>query len=626
LKGSAGLPAHEYIDATNENDLKGKSINISDVSVFVRRYLLVIVTLFIAGGAAASFYAISSDPVYTARTQVLIEPNLSQALQQNSGVVTSLDTAQVESQIAVMRSEKIAAMVIAELDLGNDPDFLRSQGLSIVNRMARAVTAILRMLGLEEAPRPDFLAWTYSVEPVATPDDVGGLSEFERERFTIDLFHSSMEIRRVGVSYAVDIYFRSRDPALAADLANTTASMFIREQMETKAAATRAGGEWLEHRMGEMRTRMNHATRLAQEFRARHDYRVRPLDATDAPMDDTATLEELEVNADTYRQMYESFLVAYTNNVSNQSYPVADARIITPATEPLSASHPRKKLILAFGLMSGLMSGIGVAFFHNLLDRTLRSPRQISEELGLRCIGELPHQPGRNGGFGALDAVVATPHSWFSECLRRARAELANGSTPPRCIGVTSALPREGKATVACNLALLYAGAGHRTALVDADAEEALLSREMLAGSGHGEGASHLQDDPHPGKIVHQAFGTVDLLSNDLKKPLQGSHLPDLSAYDRVVVNLPPLAAGADQLRIAGALDGNLIVGEAGRTPLELVRELVMTLRSHNATILGLLLTKARRQSIRPYTDEMPGSRTKSSRRLTTPSFRRVHL
>lgn len=602
---------------------------IADVVAFLRRYLLLITVLCISGGLLAAFYALSSDPVYTARTQVLIEPNLPQTLQPQSGVVASLDTAQVESQIAVMRSEKIAAMVIDELDLMNNPDFFRLDDLSLVNRLARVVTAMLKMAGLEDMRRPGFLAWTHAVEPVSSPDEADSLSEFERSRFTIDLFHSSMEVRRVGVSYAVEIHFRSRNPELAADLANMTATMFIREQMETKAAATRAGGEWLERRMDEMRTRMNRSTRLAQEFRARHDYRVRPLEAGDMPLEEEeATLEELEVTADTYRQMYESFLIAYTNNVSNQSYPVADARIITMATKPLSASHPRKKLILAFGLLGGLMSGAGVAFLHNLLDRTLRSPRQIGQELGLRCLGELPPQPGKNNGFGAFDAVVATPHSWFSECLRRARTALGNGVSPPRCIGVTSALPNEGKETVACNLALLYASAGMRTVLVDADVEEPWLSRKILTnGREAGDGGPQRECPAPTGMIMRHAFGEVDLLPIDLAKRDRLAQLPDLSDYERVVVNLPPLAAGADKLRMAGALDGNLIIGEAGRVPLDLIRDLIVTLRTHDAPILGLLLTKARPYSIRPYTDETSGwSRAGAWRRLIASSFRRAGL
>ncbi|PJN94274.1 ATPase, partial [Amaricoccus sp. HAR-UPW-R2A-40] len=163
------------------------------------------------------------------------------------------------------------------------------------------------------------------------------------------------------------ISFRSRNPQLAADVANATADSFVREQIETKAAQARQGGEWLEQRMSEMRGKMNTATQIAQEFRSRHDYSVKPPGARlvngQILRDDEAaasqpTLEELEVTADTYRQLYESFLRAFTDNLSQQSYPVADARVITAATRPLAPSHPRKKLVLAFGLVAGLVVGV----------------------------------------------------------------------------------------------------------------------------------------------------------------------------------------------------------------------------------------------------------------------------
>jgi hypothetical protein len=118
---------------------------------------------------------------------------------------------------------------------------------------------------------------------------------------------------------------------------------------------------------------MNTATQVAQEFRARHDYSVgrqagggssgEAVDKWDGEPDaDGPTLEELEVTADTYRKMYESFLHAYTGSVSQQWYPVADARVITPASRPLTASHPRRKLAMIFGALFGLMAGVGLAF------------------------------------------------------------------------------------------------------------------------------------------------------------------------------------------------------------------------------------------------------------------------
>ncbi len=593
-------------------------VTVSDIASFLRRWRFLILVFFLGGSFLAAFYAASADPVFTARTQILIEPRLPQYTQQQE-VATSLDAAQVETQIAVMRSEKIGEMVIDELDLMQNPDFFRIEGISFADRVDRFLATLFRAVGLDAADRPDFfrrLAESGSGEAIE-------LTDFERDRYAIALFQGALEIRRVGVSYAIDIYVRSRNPELAAQIANATAEMFIREQTETKAAAAMAGGEWLERRLEEMRDRMNRATQVAQEFRARHDYRVqRPSpEFTQDERDEGTTLEELEVTADTYRQMYESFLIAYTNNVSSQSYPGADARIITPATTPLSASHPRKKLILAFGMVSGLAVGAGIGFLRHLLDRTLRSPRQISEELGLRCLAELPAQPGWNDGLGSFDAVVATPFTWFSESLRRAKAALGNGSGPLRCIGVTSAVPHEGKDVVACNLALLYARAGVRTVLVNADAGEQVLANMSPAGRGVAESTSR---DPQMPGIVRQAFDDVDLLSAETSEWVRGTDLPDLTEYGMVVVNLPPLDSGADRLKIAGALDGTLVVTEWGRTPIELVRELLSSLQTHDAHVLGVLLTKVKSLSTTPYMRENHGwARMRAVSRFVPAQFRR---
>ena len=99
------------------------------------------------GVLAAVFYAATTDRVYTATTQILIEPKLPQLLQQQAAEVNlSLDTAQVESQLAVMRSEKIAMMVIDELKLLDDEKFNR-KGPTLVGRFGKFAAIIGEALG-----------------------------------------------------------------------------------------------------------------------------------------------------------------------------------------------------------------------------------------------------------------------------------------------------------------------------------------------------------------------------------------------------------------------------------------------------------------------------------------------
>ena len=98
-------------------------ISLSDITGFLKHYVGTIAACLAAELLVAWFYNSTTDPVFTAKAQILIEPRLPQHLQEGAEVNLSLDTAQVESQIAVMQSEKIASMVIDRLKLIQNTNF-----------------------------------------------------------------------------------------------------------------------------------------------------------------------------------------------------------------------------------------------------------------------------------------------------------------------------------------------------------------------------------------------------------------------------------------------------------------------------------------------------------------------
>ncbi|MGN6305429.1 MAG: Wzz/FepE/Etk N-terminal domain-containing protein, partial [Mesorhizobium sp.] len=333
-------------------------IGISDIVGFLRRYAGTIAAMLAAALLIGLFYVSTTDSTYTASTQILIEPRVSQHLQDAGEVNLSLDTAQVESQIAVMQSEKIATMVIDQLRLLDDPDFNRPQKLPLLQRFRRFGATFVGAFGLRDKA---WFAWLQRHFGFVLPDAPANPSEYEKSRLAMLTFRGGLDVRRVGVSYAIDISFTSLNAEAAARIANATADAFVREQLETKSDAAKQGGAWLETRLEQLRDQMNKAMAKAQEFRSRHDYSVGDEAGAKGGESGVPTLEELETTAETYQKMYESFLQAYTNSVSQQSYPVADARVITEATAPLSPSAPRPKLVLAFAAVAGLAFGIGLS-------------------------------------------------------------------------------------------------------------------------------------------------------------------------------------------------------------------------------------------------------------------------
>jgi Mrp family chromosome partitioning ATPase len=424
----------------------------------------------------------------------------------------------------------------------------------------------------------------------------------------MDTFMSNLDVHRVGVSYALEIGFRSRDPEMAARIANATVEAYMNEQLATRVDDAENGLQWLEDRIEHIRMQMNDAAIAAQTFRSKHDYTIgarTPSSGGDTPAEAAGgkgvTLDELEATADSYKKMYESFLQAFTTSANQRPSP--DARVITVATSPLVPSGPRKKLILAFGAMSGIMLGLGLAFVRNLLDISVRNPQQLRDALGLDCLGELPAIPRRWGGFGRCDEVARAPGSPFGRSIRgiKAAVGIAALDRPIRFVGVTSVSPGEGKSMLAGNLATAWAMSGARTLLIDADAEHSVFSKPAqhdAGGERAGKGPEWAgQIRAHPG----QAFDILSSGTVERYDLLAAGHAQEtfacLGGHEMVIVDLPPFTSGNHGVAAAAQLDGVVIAVEWGRTSQDALAEQIRALVAARAPVLGVVLTKVRKSS-----------------------------
>ena len=546
--------------------LRREYLTRSDIAHFIRRNARTIAASILLSLAAAALYLALAQPIFTAHTQILIDPKLPQPLRESPGEPTyTLDSPQVESQIAVLRSEGLALSVIKKLGLLDDSEYGFGQ-------------------------------------PVR--------SEAERRRAALKWFAGALDVRRAGISFAIDIFFAARDPEKAARIANATAEAYLQNLLDTRAAAAKVGSEWLEERVSQLRAQMNNAARRVQEFKASQDYRI--IKKSDQPIgkeppgavEEPTTLDELEATAQTYRKIYESFYQAFTETVQRESYPVSNARIISEATIPDRKSHPKTMLILALGAFGGTLVGFGIALVRHSLDDSVRSPKQIREEIGLECLGQVPQLGTISGGplwmrakhavrsliqvpqpgissedpfwvrakhaasrlierpkaasddyAYAFTAVSDNPFSPFSGGVKRLKTalNLASKAGTLRCIGITSASPGEGKTTIAVNLAIQFGVSGVRTLLIDADLHKASLSRHLASGAEQG-----ILEAMNKGANVAHSIVAIESMGIDLlpvavrtdhpdaetllASEKMGSLLKDLSElYAVIIVDLPPL-------------------------------------------------------------------------------------
>ncbi|MBS0240402.1 MAG: hypothetical protein JSR89_18470 [Proteobacteria bacterium] len=567
-----------------------------EITSFLRRYLRTIVGTFAVALSLATIYLIHTPPTYTARAQLLIEGKPSPPVRGSSEDTYQLDGPQVESQIAVLRSETIARGVVDTLSLDHDVDFM----------------GVIR--------------------PGLVSDDL-------LKQMAIEKFIAGLEVGRIDISYAISIGFNSKSPQLAAKIANTTAAVYLRDLVDTRARAAHVGSDWLEKRVNELRKQMNAAARRVQEFKASQDYRIDrsapPEDGDDKPQgpktaaEEPPTLDVLESTAISYRKIYENFYQAFMEAVQRESYPVMNARVISVAAVPTAKSYPKPLIVLALGSLGGILLGFAIALARNALAHPVRFSHQVREELGLRSLGDIPKvlapvtgslkkrlhdsitslwqkAPERPYAI-AFTEVLDAPYSVFSEAIRRVRTTISLGPSTeqPKTIGIVSSMPYEGKSTIAANLAVAFAINGGQTLLVDADIRNRTLSKVLAPTSEAGiadiiAGLVDLETsvlsiaggkiDFLPAGAAPSVNGLAELSTNDVLKGLIDA---TSKKYSVVIFDLPASHNIAYAIPVASMLDGVVLIAESEATPMALLNELAINLRAAQANILGCAVTKA---------------------------------
>lgn len=299
-------------------------------------------------------------------------------------------------------------------------------------------------------------------------------------------------------------------------------------------------------------------------------------------------LRELERKATAARTLYESFLSRAKVAEEEATLTDRDARVISPAMVPGAASFPRPSLFLALGLALGIAIGAIGGIGLELLAPGFISPKQVEEALGLPVLSSIPvlgeEQRRVNGSVVPVPRyIMSNPLSHVSEAVRSLRTgvQMSNVDAPPKVIQVTSALPSEGKSTLAVSLALSAAASGQRVLLIDGDLRHPSTSQffglvnkpglvECLVADN--DPADVLHRDPESGLHVLPAGGKThhppDLLGSERMRRLVQNAVAN---FDYVVIDTPPLAPVVDAAVISHLVDRIIFTVAWKRTPREAI-------------------------------------------------------
>jgi succinoglycan biosynthesis transport protein ExoP len=205
--------------------------------------------------------------------------------------------------------------------------------------------------------------------------------------------------------------------------------------------------------------------------------------------------------------------------------------------------------------------------------------------------------------------VTDEPISPFSGSLKTLRNAIKHraGKRSVQCLGITSAMPDEGKSTIAANLAALFSLTTGRTLLIDADVHRSMVSEVFAPEAKVGlleviSGKVEFSDAIVSGKVAGEGLapdvlpivageGPISyemLISMEMRELLNTLR----SRYEVIIVDLPPVNPIVDSVAIAALLDGVVTVAAWGDTPGDVLSDVADMLYTARANVLGVALNK----------------------------------
>ena len=525
------------------------TLDVTTVSVSAacakRLQLGLLVELCIAEGA---IYSHSIPPAYTATAALVLEPRQASASRLDQGAASqtpSLDVAQAESQIQVIRSERLLATVFNELGLATVPE-LAPPVPGLITRLRSSVD---RLFG-------------------ETGSRVPTLEELHQIAFAN--FQGRFYVRRVGLSYVIEVSYSSGDPSQARRVVNATMSAYLFQSVTFKADAARNGAEFLQSRVNALMAEAKSAS---------------------------------------------SGIAAGT--LPEGPTPDADARVISAALQPLARSAPRTGLIIAFAGSLGLMVGFFALALAHALDRRVRTAEMLMRDTGVRCLGVVPEAPRRLSGLrrrteaemGAM--VLSDPGGTFASAIRDLRTTImisigqSRDGKAGKVIAIASWSPDAGCTLLCANLAQVVKSSGHSALLIDADVHRSDSGLTSQVGRVSVGLAEALVEGGSLETISSVSIGDVPLVparSSDhgrthnayLGAPEMIEILDRCRSRGDVFLDLPPLRSTGDARAVATHADAVLLVAVAGKTTRDEIASAVATLETVGAQVLGVVINRAK--------------------------------
>jgi succinoglycan biosynthesis transport protein ExoP len=362
-------------------------------------------------------------------------------------------------------------------------------------------------------------------------------------------------------------------------------------------------------------------------------------------------LRELERDAQANRDLFQAFLNR-SKQTAEASLQIPDSRVVSAAAVPISTSYPKRALMIGLGFFGMLGLSVALALARDSFRSGFRHVLDVETALGLQPLATIPYvragyvkQDNRTTGPRLLQLpapsapvsiplrgdstassrrlaslVLNDPDSVYAESVRSLYFALKRqaGDGQIGAIMFTSALPGEGKSTVAASLARIATESGDRVLLVDSDLRQPRIAsilnldgenglRELLRDPADINAC--VQYDPYSELYVvagyHRAAGREALRLLSSKQMSRFIRLARES-FDVVVIDAPPLLPVADPRALIEHVDGIALVVASMRTPKDAVETALRECPEIQEKLAGVVLNGAAEDYNRYYRERDP--------------------
>ena len=552
----------------------------------LRRRSRLILAIAAVGTILAGVAGLLVTPKYSVKAQIIVKPQggtaspeaIEQIVDTHVTMLTSANHLQrvLDSLRIEPASQGSASETRTEIGAtANTLDGARSPSAATAQAPAELIMTQPGPLSFKELKRR-LNVWIHAL----TRNKGGG------KELTLEQLSHNLRVMQERHSRIISISFEWNSPEKAAAIANRIAELYVRSDTEQQSNYSIREMARLEDRMAVIKSeieRINTALQKAIQQPAGAGQNV----STEEQK--AADPRELERGAATNAQLYANLLQRQKEIRQQQELIRPDADILSLASPPPRPSSPNPILFVIPALIAFSIGGSFLAVLLERLDTRLRCGREISDVLGIPCIGLVPQMP--RSRLTRLGEYLRTePFSRHAEAIRSVVAilRLAEPGHPATVVLVSSSIPGEGKTTLAQSVAAYAELLGRRVLLVDLD-----LRRGSRLGGLDDKGETGIVDfscqKRSPAESIRRVEAGFDYLpmTGHCLDPLTlfaSEQLPSLiralrERYDCVIIDGPPVLGAVEARLIPSIADKLLFVVKWGSTKRELVENALSLLR-----------------------------------------------